>query len=114
MRRGNSKNRSRNYRPNSKNQPHSSFLLTFLVFAGMISVLVATGYFYVQARLQGLEIGYQIAAAEKRYESLRREREHLRLETLVLKSPERVAELAERELAMSLPEPGQIMILPGG
>ena len=114
MRRGNSKNRNRKKRSQQKSQHHYSFLITFLVFAGMISILVATGFFYVQARLQGWEIGYQIAAAEKQLQGLKREREHLRLEALVLKSPERIATLAERQLALSLPDPGRIRILSGG
>lgn len=79
----------------------------------MVTLLVGVGFFYVDARLQVIEVGYRVAEVEKQLRDLTREHEHLKLETVVLRSPERVAALAERELALAFPHPGQIRIVSG-
>ncbi len=88
-----------------------TYLLTLSVFAGMISIPVAVGFFYVKARLQVLEIGYQIAEAEKRFKEITRENERLSLETAVLKSPERIGALAGQSLGLAWPDPARIRVI---
>lgn len=91
----------------------SSFFLSFGIFSGMVSVLVAVGFFYVKARLQVLEVGYRVAEVEKQFRELTREHEHLELEAVVLRSPERIVLLAEKELSLQFPRPEQIRIVRG-
>jgi len=88
-----------------------TYLLTLSVFAGTISIPVAVGFFYVKARLQVLEIGYQIAEAEKRFKEITRENERLGLEAAVLKSPERIGTLAGQSLGLAWPDPGRIRVI---
>lgn len=88
-----------------------SYLLTLSIFAGTISVPVAVGFFYVKARLQALEIGYQIAEAEKRLKAVTRENERMALEAAVLKSPERIGMLAGQSLGLAWPDPSRIRLL---
>ena len=88
-----------------------SYLLTLSIFAGTISVPVAVGFFYVKARLQALEIGYQIAEAEKRLKEVTRENGRLALEAAVLKSPERVGALAGQNLGLTWPDPTRIRVI---
>ncbi|MDD5224784.1 MAG: cell division protein FtsL [bacterium] len=88
-----------------------SRLLTLSVFAVMISIPVAVGFFYAQARLQALEIGYQIAEAEKQLKAVTRENERLGMEVAVLKSPERIGTLAGQSLGLVWPDPARIRVI---
>ena len=77
----------------------------------MGTLLGGVGFFYVNARLRVIEVGYRVAEVEKQLRDLTREHERLRLETVVLRSPERVAALAERERKLMFPQPEQICII---
>jgi cell division protein FtsL len=67
---------------------------------------------YTWARVQSVNIGYEITAANREYEQLITTRNNLKIEQARLKSPERIARIANERLGLFSPEPSQTMELP--
>ena len=66
---------------------------------------------HVHLHLQVLDLGYALAKEKRAVESMSHEHRRLRLEVDSLKSPERVEEIATRDLRMGPADPTRIRVL---
>ncbi|MEW6531515.1 MAG: septum formation initiator family protein [Thermodesulfobacteriota bacterium] len=86
--------------------------------AGMIlaSVLVVwllcMGLFYVWTRMQLVELGYQIAALEKKNEELKKRQRELSVEIASLQSPSELEKQARKRAGLVFPAVGRVVHVP--
>ena len=80
------------------------FFIMALIFIEMLG--------FTWARVQSVNIGYEITAANRRYEQLIATRNSLKIEQARLKSPERITRIATERLGLFFPEPSQTLELP--
>lgn len=69
-------------------------------------------FFYAKCRVECVRIGYEISRQQHRTRTLLTEQRSLKVELASLKSPKRLARLAETELGLSLPRQDQMITLP--
>ncbi len=67
---------------------------------------------FTWARVQSVNIGYEITAANRRHGQLIATRNELKVELTRLRSPERIARIATERLGLFFPEPSQTLVLP--
>ena len=79
---------------------------TFTVFLGLCLVFV-----FVWERVDVVRIGYQIERLKRDKTVLERQRDELRVKFSTLSASDRIAKLATEKLGMSLPQPGQIIVV---
>ena len=83
--------------------------------AGMIlaSVLVVwllcMGLFYVWTRMQLVELGYEIAALEKKNEELEKRQRELSVEIASLQSPSELEKQARKRAGLTFPAVGRVV-----
>ena len=86
--------------------------------AGMIlaSVLVVwllcMGIFYVWTRMQLVELGYEIAALEKKNEELEKRQRELSVEIASLQSPSELEKQARKRAGLTFPAVGRVVHVP--
>jgi len=80
----------------------------FSVLAAVVIVVVVT-LFYLWTRLMVVNMGYEISGLNKERRELVEENKRLKLEVLTLKSPQRIEEMARRELGLIYPRGEQIV-----
>lgn len=86
--------------------------------AGMIlaSVLVVwllcMGLFYVWTRMQLVELGYEIAALEKKNEELEKRQRELSVEIASLQSPSELEKQARKRAGLTFPAVGRVVHVP--
>lgn len=80
----------------------------FSVLAAVVVVVVVT-LFYLWTRLMVVNMGYEISGLNKERRGLVEENKRLKLEVLTLKSPQRIEEIARRELGLTYPGGEQIV-----
>lgn len=86
--------------------------------AGMIlaSVLVVwllcMGLFYVWTRMQLVELGYEIAALEKKNEELKKRQRELSVEIASLQSPSELEKQARKRAGLTFPAVGRVVHVP--
>lgn len=80
----------------------------FSVLAVVVVVVVVT-LFYLWTRLMVVNMGYEISGLNKERRELVEENKRLKLEVLTLKSPQRIEEMARRELGLIYPRGEQIV-----
>jgi cell division protein FtsL len=82
-------------------------LWTVLMAVFITELLVSTW-----CRVQCTQIGYEInRAAELRQKQVTLQN-NLKIELARLKSPERIAGIAQRQLGLTIPKPEQVVVLP--
>jgi cell division protein FtsL len=79
----------------------------FLLFLPLGALLCAI----ISERLAVLRLGRQIAEASHAQDKLLQENRELRVEGSSLRAPPRVAEVAERDFDMRVPEPNRVVVL---
>ena len=67
---------------------------------------------YTWCRVQSTRVGYEIAQATHQHRELTTLRSNLKIELARLKSPERISQIATKQLGLSMPSPKQMIILP--
>ncbi|GEM_PF-1325147 len=75
----------------------------FLVF-----VLIALSLFYVWSRIEVLKINYTISQMKETLQVELIQKEELEGKVAQLKSPERIARIAEQKLDLAFPRPSQV------
>lgn len=89
------------------------FLKTKIVFKllviGVLAVIMAL--FYIWSRVQIVQIGYEINHLKQQQQVLVDQNKKLKMELMVLKSPEVLHQLAEKELNLKVPNNNQIVNL---
>ncbi len=84
------------------------------VLAALVVVTVAGQmFFYTWCRVQCRQMGYEISVEMEDLDRLREIHNDLRIRLERLKSPERLARVAETELGLHMPRAGQKRPVPG-
>jgi cell division protein FtsL len=78
----------------------------------LMSVFIAELLFYTWIRVQCTQIGYEINQATETYQQRVTMQNNLKIESARLKSPERIAAIAQQKLGLHVPKPEQIVIMP--
>lgn len=79
------------------------------VFMGLCLVFV-----FVWERVDMVRLGYHIERLKHEKVVLERERDELRVKVATLSSPDRIAKVAADKFGMSLPQPGQVVMVQSG
>lgn len=82
----------------------------FAAIKVIIVVLLFT-LFYLWSRLEVVSLGYEIAEANKERKSLMDDNKRLKLESLSLKSPQRIEAIATDRLGLVYPKREQVIIV---
>jgi len=82
----------------------------FMAFC-IIAALIAASLFYVWSRVLVINLGYDLSEAMDRHWKLVQENKKLHIETALLKSLARIERIAQDELDMEKPLPGQIILM---
>lgn len=99
----------------AKNKKHKQDVFTskmiFLAMAGLLFFLAAA-FFDAWCGVQSRRMGYEIAQARAQQEKLLDFQKKLKIEKARLTSPQELRRYAAGELALEIPKPEQIIILP--
>lgn len=68
--------------------------------------------FYTWCRVQYVRTGYQISEVVEMQKQLAFMQGNLKIEAARLKSPERIARIADRKLGLIVPKPEQMIVIP--
>lgn len=74
-----------------------------------VALLLAVSLFIVWSRLQVVNLDYDIASLESSLRQLQHETQQLRLEAASLSRPDRIEQLARKELGLRFPSAQQII-----
>ena len=77
----------------------------------LLAVGVIVSLFLVWARLQVIQLGYEVSRIRKETTDLAQQRDLLEAEVAALKSPKRLAEIASQRFEMRLPLGDEVIIL---
>ena len=76
------------------------------VTAGLCLVFI-----FVWERVDMVRLGYQVERLKHEKVMLERERDELKVKFSALSSPDRIAKVATEKFGMSLPQPGQVVMV---
>jgi len=96
-----------NQKKNKSAQDSRMSVVWFICMAAFICEL----FFYTWCRVQYTNIGYAIASAGKRHGESVALQNNLKIELERLKSPERIAKIAEKHLGLTPPGPDQMVTI---
>jgi cell division protein FtsL len=82
----------------------------FLAFC-IIAALIAGSLFYVWSRVLVINLGYDLSEAMEVHWKLAGDNKKLQIEIATLKSLTRIERIAQEELEMEKPLPGQIILM---
>lgn len=85
----------------------TSGLLVFCI----IIALIAVSLFYVWSRILVINLGYDLSEAMDKRWKIVGDNKKLHVEIALLKSPARIERIAQEELGMEKPLPGQIILM---
>ncbi len=89
----------------------TSFGIKYSTFIIVAIVLMIVFLFYIGLHTRMTEIGYNVNAEMSVKEKMLEEQKRLKLEYAMLKSPQRIENIARTKLQMSYPERDQIIVL---
>ena len=78
----------------------------------LLAVFIGELLFYTWCRVQYVRTGYEIAEQTQRGQRLAGLQNELKLELAHLKSPKRIADIARRQLGLTMPSAGQTIVMP--
>ncbi len=78
----------------------------------VLFVFVLELLFYAWCRVQYVRVGYEMSKASGSHEKLVVLQNNLKIELELLKSPERIASIAKRQLNLAVPAPEQMIKMP--
>jgi cell division protein FtsL len=81
---------------------------TTLLLLGLVGVVLL----HVWLRLQVVHMGYVLSTTSKLQNQLEQEHRELKVELATLTSPDRLEAMSRRRLGLTLPEKGQVIVLP--
>jgi len=77
----------------------------------VLLVLIVEMFLYTWCRVQYLQLGYDMHELENRIEHLSRLKNELQIEQARLRSPERIIQIATKQLGLRMPSPEQMIEL---
>jgi cell division protein FtsL len=85
------------------------------VLLGLVALVLwtmASGFAYVWCQTKVVNLGYRLSEAHRQHAKLVDENKKLHLEMARLRAPERVEQIALRQLGLKHPDKDQIVLLP--
>lgn len=82
----------------------------------LLAIVLGVGliFVFVWERVDVIRLGYHVERLKQEKVLLERERDELRVKVAALSAPDRIAKLASDKFGMTLPQPGQIVMVPNG
>jgi len=91
---------------NPKEKTHKYWLRSIVLL-----VLIVEMFLYTWCRVQYLQLGYDIHELENRIAHLTRLKNDFQIEQARLRSPERIIQIATKQLGLQMPAPDQMIEL---
>ncbi len=85
---------------------------TGLLWVALLSLFVGELLLYTWCRVECVQTGYAITAESRRQKELQLLKNRLNIELAHLKAPETISRVARERLALVMPEPEQIVMVP--
>lgn len=73
--------------------------------------LIGEFFFYTWCRVEFVRTGYEISKTAQNHQSLLDRQNNLAIELARLKSPHRVIRIAKEQLDLTMPRPGQLIVI---
>jgi cell division protein FtsL len=78
----------------------------------ILALFIGELFLYTWCRVQCTRTGYEISRENKNYRQMLLMKKNLKIELARLKSPERIAKIAESKLGLVMPSAKQTIIIP--
>jgi cell division protein FtsL len=78
----------------------------------VLSLFIVELLFYTWCRVQCVQVGIATGQENQKIHELEKLQNNLEIELARLKAPERISHIAHNQLALDLPEPRQVIVLP--
>ena len=82
------------------------------VWFAILFLFLGELFFYTWCRVNNIRLGYEVAAETERKGKLQTYQSNLKIELARLKSPERIALIARKQLGLTMPKADQTIIMP--
>jgi cell division protein FtsL len=83
-----------------------------MVWVLVLTLFISELLFYTWCRVQSVQSGIAIGQENRKIETLKGLQSNLQIELARLKAPERISHIARSQLALDLPEPQQVVVMP--
>jgi cell division protein FtsL len=90
---------------------HQKKFQKFWLRSIVLLILIVEMFLYTWCRVQYLQLGYDMHALENRIDHLTRLKNELQIEQARLRSPERIIQIATKQLGLRMPSPEQMIEL---
>jgi cell division protein FtsL len=77
-----------------------------------LAIFISELLLYAWCRVQYVGVGYDILTASRCQQELVSLQNNLKVELASLKSPDRIATIAKKQLGLDMPKPHQMIIIP--
>lgn len=77
-----------------------------------LAIFISELLLYAWCRVQYIGVGYDILKASRCQQELVSLQNNLKVELASLKSPDRIATIAKKQLGLDMPKPHQMIIIP--
>ena len=85
---------------------------TIGVWIVFLTIFISELFLYAWCRVQYVGVGYEISNASRYHQELVALQNNLTIELASLKSPDRIAAIAKKQLGLVMPKPEQMIIIP--
>lgn len=96
---------------NRKRPQQSTNIRMAAMWGVLMAVFIVELFFYTWCRVQCVNLGYAINRADERGRELLTMQNNLKIELERLRSPERIARIAEERIGLIKPTPEQMVII---
>jgi cell division protein FtsL len=83
-----------------------------VIWIVFLAIFIAELLLYAWCRVQYIGVGYDILNASRNHQELASLQNNLKIELASLKSPDRIASIAKKQLGLAMPKPEQMIIIP--
>lgn len=85
---------------------------TATIWIVFLAIFISELLLYAWCRIQCVGVGYDILNASRYQQELVSLQNNLKIELASLKSPDRIATIAKKQLGLAMPKPEQMIIIP--
>lgn len=85
---------------------------TATIWIVFLAIFISELLLYAWCRIQCVGVGYDILNASRYHQELVSLQNNLKIELASLKSPDRIATIAKKQLGLAMPKPEQMIIIP--
>lgn len=82
------------------------------VWFAILLMFLGELFFYTWCRVNNVRLGYEVAGETEKKGQLQAYQNNLEIELARLKSPERIARIARKQLGLTMPKADQTIIMP--